>query len=100
MSTFADDINSQISAGRMTIQRSLQDVQKQIPDRVPREVIVASGIAAVVMAVGVGWMIYRNRRRRTLVQKLRDVLPESLSDLPDDLKAKAKKPLERAVKAL
>lgn len=100
MTTFADEINSQISAGRMTIQRSLEDVQKQIPDRVPREVIVASGIAAVVMAVGVGWMIYRNRRRRSLVQRLRDALPESLSDLPDDLKAKAKKPLERAVKAL
>lgn len=100
MTTLADEINSQIAAGRTTIQRSLEDMQKQVPDRVPREVILAGGLAAIVMAVGVGWMIYRNRRRRTLVQKLRDALPESLSDLPDDLKARAKKPLERAIKAL
>ena len=100
MTTLADDINSQIAAGRTTIQRSLQDMQKQVPDRVPREVIVATGVVAVVMAVGVGWMIYRNRNRRPLARRLRDALPESLSDIPDEIRAKAKGPLERAVKAL
>ena len=100
MTTLADDINSQIAAGRTRIQRSVEDIQKQVPDGVPREVVVATGIAAIVMAVGVGWMIYRSRRRRTLVQRLREAMPESLSDVPDDLRARAKKPLERVIKAL
>lgn len=98
MTTLADEINSQIAAGRMTIQRSLDDMQKQVPDRVPREVIMATGIAAVVVAVGVGWMIYRTRRRRTLMQKLQEALPGSVRELPDELRARAKKPLERVTK--
>lgn len=100
MTTLADEINSQVAAGRMTIQRSLEDMQKQVPDRVPREVIMATGIAALMMAVGIGWMIYHRRQRRTLMQKLQGALPGSMRDIPDELRAKAKKPLERAVKAL
>ena len=100
MTTLADEINSQIAAGKITIQRSLEDMQKQVPERIPREVIIATGIAAMVMAVGVGWMIYRSRRRHTLMQRLQGVLPGSVRDLPDELRAKAKKPLEKAVKAL
>lgn len=97
MNTMSDDINSQISAGRRTIQRSLDDLPMSM-DQVPRPVLMATGIAVFVAAVGVGWMIYRSRRRRTLAQRLHDALPESMSDLPEVLRAKAKRPLERVVK--
>ncbi len=100
MSTFADEINTQINAGRQTIQRSLDDMQKQLPNEVPRAVVMATGIAVVVAAVGIGWMIFRSRRRRSLVDRLQDALPGSVKDLPDDLRAKAKRPLERVIKAL
>ena len=98
MKTMSDDINSQISAGRRTIQRSLDDMPMSM-DQVPRPVLMATGIAVFVAAVGIGWMIYRSRRRRTLAQRLHDALPESMSDLPEVLRAKAKRPLERVVKS-
>ena len=98
MKTMSDEINSQISAGRRTIQRSLDDMPMSM-DQVPRPVLMATGIAVFVAAVGIGWMVYRSRRRRTLAQRLHDALPESMSDLPDVLRAKAKRPLERVVKS-
>ena len=100
MNTMSDDINSQISAGRRTIQRSLDDMPRMSMDQVPRPVLMATGIAVFVAAVGVGWMIYRSRRRRTLAERLQGVLPESMSELPGVLRAKAKRPIERVVKSL
>jgi Flp pilus assembly protein TadB len=99
MNTIADDINSQISAGRRTIQRSLGEMPTSM-DQVPRPVLVATGVAVFVAAVGIGWMLYRTRRRRTLVQRLQDALPNSVRDLPDGLRARAKGPIERVAKSL
>jgi hypothetical protein len=89
---FADEINSQINAGRETIQRSLEDAQKQVSiDRVPRAAMYATGFAVFALAVGVGgWMIYRRSRRRTLVQRLQEALPDSVREMPDGLRAKAR----------
>lgn len=96
----ADEITAQIDAGRKTIQRSLDDVQKQVPAAPVRPVVMAAGFAVVVVAVGAAWFIYRSRRRKTLVRKLQDALPDSVRDLPDELRSKARRPLERALKAL
>lgn len=90
MNSIADEINSQISAGRRTIQRSMDDMPKLSVDEVPRPVLMATGIAVFVAAVGIGWMVWRNRRRRTLVQRLQGALPDSVSDVPSMLRAKAK----------
>lgn len=89
---FADEINSQINAGRETIHRSLEDVQKQVPiERVPRAAMYATGFAVFALAVGVGgWMIYRRSRRRTLVQRLHEALPDSVREMPDSVRAKAR----------
>jgi hypothetical protein len=89
---FADEINNQINAGREAIQRSLEDVQKQVPiERVPRAAMYATGFAVFALAVGVGgWVIYRRSRRRTLVQRLQEALPDSVREMPEGLRAKAK----------
>jgi hypothetical protein len=102
MSTLADGINNQVRAGRRTIQRSIIDLQKQSPiNRVPRRALVATGVAAAICAVGLcGWMVYRSRRQRTLIQRLRDAIPDSVKELPTEARHRAKGPLERAVKAL
>lgn len=90
MSTVTD-INDQIKAGRQTIERSLDDVREMgLPDVPPA--VVAAGVVAAVVAVGViGWMIYRGRHRRTLVQRLQDALPDSVRDLPGDLGARVRR---------
>jgi hypothetical protein len=49
--------------------------------------------AAVV--VGVGFVIYKRRQRRSLMRRLQDALPEI-----DDIRASLKRPLKRAVNVL
>jgi len=90
MNTLADEINSQISAGRDTIRRSVNEGQAAV-GRVPRAGWVAAGIFACGIALGAGWMVYRSRRRRTLVRRLRDALPEGVRDLSAELRAQVKK---------
>ena len=64
-----------------------------------KEMGPAAGLVAVVvaaaLAAGVGFVIYRRRRHRSLVQRLQDALPEM-----DEIRASLKRPLERAVKVL
>jgi hypothetical protein len=64
-----------------------------------REVDPRAGMAAVlvvaIVAAGVGFVIYRRRRRLSLARRLQHALPDV-----DDIRASIKKPLERVVKAL
>lgn len=100
MSTIADQINNQVNAGRRKIKGSLDDMPALHVSNVPRQAYVAAGIVMVAAAVGVGWMVYRSRRRRSLVDRLQGALPDSVKDLPRGLRTQVKKPLERAVRAL
>ena len=100
MSTIADQINNQVNAGRRVIKGSLEDVPGLDGSSVPRQAYVAAGFVIVAAAVGVGWMVYRSRRRRSLIDRLQGALPDSVKDLPQGLRDQVKKPLERAVRAL
>jgi len=94
MSTLADDINKQISAGRQSIERSLDDVRDMDMPNLPPAGLVAAGLVTAVVAVGlVGWLVYRSRRRRTLVQRLQDAIPDSVRDLPQGVRAQVKRAL-------
>lgn len=90
MNTLADEINSQISAGRETIRRSVREGQMAV-GKMPRAGWMAVGLFAGGVALGVGWMVYRNRRRRTIVQRLQDALPDSVRELPGGLRAQVRK---------
>jgi hypothetical protein len=91
MSMLSDDINSQISAGRRRIEHQLDEMRDiQLP-RVP-PAVVAAGVITGVLAIGlVGWMVYRSRRRRTLVQRLQDALPDSVRELPQELHSRVRR---------
>lgn len=64
-----------------------------------KEIAPAAGVAGVVVlaavAVGVGFVIYKRRQRRSLMKRFQDALPEM-----DDVRASLKRPLKRAVKVL
>ena len=83
MTSMADDINEQINAGRKTIAIATEDPGED--DMEPRRVppaVVAAGIGAAIVGLGLlGWLIYRSRRRRTIVQQLRMALPGRVGDL-------------------
>lgn len=44
---------------------------------------VAAGMVGLIGLGVLGWMIYRSRRRRTLMKQLRDALPERVRALPE-----------------
>jgi hypothetical protein len=94
MSTLTSDINKQINAGRKSIERSIDEVKDMEMPRLPPAALVAAGVAGAVLAVGiVGWLVYRSRRRRTLVQRLQDAIPDSVRDLPQGVRAQVKRAL-------
>lgn len=91
MNTFADEIQSQINAGRRTIERSFDDVREiEMPDLPPA--VVAAGVVAAVVGLGViGWLVFRSRRRRTIVQRLQDAIPGPVRDLPTELQSRVRR---------
>ncbi|MHB8614276.1 MAG: hypothetical protein ACYDAL_17930 [Candidatus Dormibacteraceae bacterium] len=76
---------------------------KSVRDAIDRPAIQdmapQAGLAAVVVlvtvVVGVGFVIYKRRQRRTLMTRLQDALPEM-----DDVRASLRRPLKRALKVL
>lgn len=85
------DIQSQIDAGRKTMERSLDEVRgMEMPELPPA--VVAAGVVAAVVAVGViGWLVFRSRQRRTLIQRLQDAIPGAVRDLPTELQSRVKR---------
>jgi sensor c-di-GMP phosphodiesterase-like protein len=82
MSTLTDDIGSQIAAGRERIEKSMDDFKDLDVRQVPPAAYVAAGMVGLIGLGVLGWMIYRSRRRRTLVQRLQDALPDKVRELP------------------
>lgn len=91
MNRLAGDIQTQINAGRRTIERSLDDVRDIELPEVPPAVIAAGVVAAVVGLGIVGWLVFRSRRGRTIAQRLQDAIPGPVRDLPTGLQARVRR---------
>ena len=90
----ADDISDRIEAGRRTMEEAEADAHRAGPN--PRQMPSAGvmfGVGMAIIGLGVlGWMIYRSRRRQTLVRQLTAALPVvSLDDLRQELGARWKR---------
>jgi len=93
MSTFSNEIQDQVKAGRQTVEKSLGEIKQIDVRQMPPIAFLAAGLAVAAVAAGVGWMVYRSRRRRTLVQRLQDVLPEGVRELPGGLRDQVRRAL-------
>jgi hypothetical protein len=81
-----NDINDRIDAGR----RSMDEAEAELATPESRQMPSAGvmfGVGMAIIGLGVlGWMIYRSRQRRTLVQQLRSAMPTaSIDDLREGL---------------
>jgi len=77
----AEDTDVEMDARQTVIAIATEDAEEMESRRVPPAVI-AAGVGAAVVGLGLlGWLIYRNRRRRNVIQQLRSTLPVRMSDL-------------------
>jgi hypothetical protein len=91
MSTLAGEITAQMKEGRETIDRSISDIQGQIgAENMSRAGMVVAGMMVAALAVGVGWMVYQRRRRRSLFERLQAAIPDTVKDLPVEVRARIK----------
>jgi hypothetical protein len=89
MSTLAGEITAQMKEGRETIDRSISGIQDQIgAENISRAGVVVAGMMVAALAVGVGWMVYQRRRRRSLFERLQAAIPDAVKDLPVEVRAR------------
>ena len=60
----------------------MDDIKNQDVRRAPPAAYVAAGMVGLLGLGVVGWMIYRSRRRQSLVRLLRQALPDKVRELP------------------
>ena len=90
-----------VNSKRQEVERQLAVIETKARMLAERHGRLAAGIAIVAAAAfGVGLMVYRRRQRTSVVQRVHHAIPDSFWDLPEELVAQLKKPLQRATKAL
>ena len=81
----ADDINDKIDAGRRTMDEAEADLATTEGRQMPSAGLMF-GVGMAIIGLGVlGWMIYRSRRRQTVIQQLRAAMPVSIEELREGL---------------
>jgi len=62
----------------------------EIPEVPPA--VVAAGIVAAAVALGIiGWMLFRSRRPRPLMERLQGAIPGRVRELPTELQARIRR---------
>jgi hypothetical protein len=93
MSTMVDEVSERVKAGRETISSSLDDMKEQIEAGSMTRIGIAGALAMLALAVGVGLVVYRQRRRRTLAERLQGALPDQVRELPGGIRVRLKRAL-------
>lgn len=93
MSTMMGDVGQRVKAGRETIGKSLEEMQDQVDSERMTRMGILAGVVMVALAFGIGYAVYRSRRRLTLAERLQEALPDSVRDLPDSVRERLKKAL-------
>ena len=68
-------------------ERSFDSKNPEMPEVPPA--VVAAGVVAAVVGLGIiGWMVFRRRRRPTIVKRLQDAIPGTVRSLPTELQSR------------
>ena len=74
-----------------TIERSFDEVKESEMPEVPPAVVAAGVVAAVVGLGIIGWMVFRGRRRPSIVRRLQDAIPGPVRSLPAELQSRVRR---------
>jgi hypothetical protein len=87
MGASADEIDRQINSTRDQIDANIDVLERRAVSGAKRVgVMIAVGLAAGLAIGGVAYLVYRKVRRPSLGGRVRDVLPDALADLPDEIR--------------
>ena len=80
MNAVTGTIERQVNAGRKVMDRTFHLVEKQVgPTMSTRRAQIAAGVMiGAIVALSIGMIAYRRRRRPTLASRIERVLPEEL----------------------
>lgn len=96
MSSLTDQIDRQVKSATALAANAKSKVA---PLDTPRN-RMAAGLLLAALAAGAAMIVYSRRRRQTFARRLHQAVPGSVRDLPEELIAQLKRPLERAVRVL
>ncbi len=85
MGDSSDEIDRHTREARSRLDQELELEEERAESSERRYWRVAAGVGVGLAAVAIGVMVYRRYRRRSLVKQVRDVLFESVRDLPDEV---------------
>jgi hypothetical protein len=91
MGASADEIDQQITSTREQIDANLDVLERRAASSVRRVgVIAAAGLIVGLAVAGAAYVVYRTVRKPSLADRLHEMLPGALADLPDDIKSRMK----------
>lgn len=87
MGASADQIDREISSTRDQIDTNLDMLERRAASGAKRWGVMAGAGLAVGLAVGaVAFLLFRRVRKPSLGDRVTDVLPDALADLPDEIR--------------
>jgi hypothetical protein len=96
-----DQVEGMSVGPREQLQQKLAVIEMRARDMAQRHGRLATGIAiGAATVLGVGMLIYRRRQKSSMMKRTRRAIPDSVWEMPEELLAQIKKPLQRAAKAL
>jgi hypothetical protein len=91
MGTPTDEIGRQIAETRDHVDENLTILEQRAAANARRvAIIVAAGVAAGLVIGGAAFLIYRQMRKPSMSERLRAIVPDALTDLPETIRTRFK----------
>ncbi len=86
-----DEIGRQIAETRDHVDENLTILEKRAAANARRvAIILAAGVAAGLVVGGGAFLIYRHMRKPGMSERLHDMIPDALTDLPETIRTRFK----------
>jgi hypothetical protein len=93
MGASSAEIDQEIRDIRSELDQKLDVLERRAASGARKYGRYVAGVAAGVLAVGIGVVIYRRRRDRALVKRLHEFVFETMRDLPEEVTTRLKEKL-------